>query len=252
MKTYTAQPGSTLTLDNLGERTTVNLYSEEGFELLSNLWIKAATERRMMYEVNWLGRPVIQFPNDIVVMQELVWELKPDLIIECGVAHGGSLVLFASILELLGEGRVIGVDVEIRTHNRKALDEHFLRHRIELIEGSSVASDTFEAVRKSSENAKRVIVVLDSNHSTEHVRRELELYCTLVTPESYLIAQDGAQAWVWEIPRGKPDWKDDNPLAAIMAFLAEHPEFAVDDRRTRFGITSSPKGYLRRLPTSPR
>ena len=148
MKNYTAQSGATITLDNAGVRTTVDLYSREGLDLLSNLWIKAAAEHRLMYEPTWLGRPVIQFPTDIVVMQELLWQVRPDLVIETGVAHGGSLVLSASILELLGAGKVIGIDVDIRSHNRSAIEAHPLKHRIELIEGSSIDDSTMAAVRQ--------------------------------------------------------------------------------------------------------
>src|SRR4051812_13784690 len=150
MKNYTAGPGATLTLDDAGERTTVDLYSREGLELLSNLWIKSAAEHRLMYEPTWLGRPIIQFPTDVVAIQELLWRIRPDLVIETGIAHGGSLVLSASILELIGHGRVVGVDVEIRPHNRAAIDAHPLRHRIDLIEGSSIAGDTMTAVRQAA------------------------------------------------------------------------------------------------------
>ena len=251
MKNYIARQGSKLTLESEGERSTVDLYSAEGFEMLSSLWIKVAAEDRLMYEPTWLGRPIIQFPTDIVVMQELLWRVQPDVVIETGVAHGGSLVLSASILELLGKGKVIGVDVEIRPHNRSAIEAHRLKHRIELIEGSSVAAETFAAVQKASAGAATVVVFLDSNHSEAHVLNELELYGPLVKPGGYLVAQDGAQGWVWDIPRAKPEWKSDHPLTAIHKFLAKHPEFEIDPHWTRFGITSSPDGFLRRLPDRP-
>lgn len=251
MKNYTARAGSTLTLDNLGERTTVDLYSREGLDLLSNLWIKSAAEHRLMYEPTWLGRPVIQFPTDIVAIQELLWQVRPDLVIETGVAHGGSLVLSASVLELIGHGRVVGVDIEIRSHNRAAIDAHPLKHRIELIEGSSIADGTLAAVRRAAKDAKTVVVFLDSNHSDAHVRQELELYGSLVTPDSYLVAHDGAQAWVWDIPRGKPEWKTDHPLTAIHEFVASHPEFTIDPHWTRYGITSSPDGWLKKRGHDP-
>lgn len=246
MKNYTAQVGAKVTLDNNGERTTLDVYSREGLELLGNLWIKSAAQHRLMYEPTWLGRPVIQFPTDIVAMQELIWKLRPDVIVETGVAHGGSLVLSASILELIGKGKVVGVDIEIRPHNRAAIEAHRLKHRIELIEGSSIASDTLVAVRASVGSAETVLVMLDSNHSESHVLQELELYSTLVTPGSYIVAHDGSQAWVWDIPNGKPEWKDDHPLGAIHKFLARHPEFSNDPHWTRWGITSSPDGFLKR------
>lgn len=250
MKNYTAQQGAKLTLDNNGSCTTLDLYSREGLDMLSNLWIKVAAEHRLMYEPTWLGRPIIQFPTDIVVMQELLWRVQPDVVIETGVAHGGSLVLSASILELIGKGKVIGVDIEIRPHNRAAIEAHPLKHRIELIEGSSIAAQTFAKVRQATAGAKTVVVFLDSNHTEAHVLNELELYASLVGPGSYLVAHDGAQGWVWDIPRAKPEWKNDHPLNAIHKFLAAHPEFQIDSHWTRFGITSSPDGFLRRLNDS--
>lgn len=246
MKNYIAKVGSKLTLDSEGVSTSVELYSREGLDFLSNLWIKVAAEHKIMYEPTWLGRPIIQFPNDVVAIQELLWSIQPDVVIETGVAHGGSLVLSASILELIGKGKVIGVDIEIRPDNRKAIEEHPLNHRIELVEGSSIADDTIASVRKAVGTAKTVIVFLDSNHSEFHVSKELELYASFVSPGSYIVAHDGAQGWVWEIPRGKPGWKVDNPLKAIEQFLVNHPEFENDPAPTRFGITSSPDGWLKK------
>jgi cephalosporin hydroxylase len=246
MKNYTAQPGATVTLDSSVGRITVDLYSQEGLDLLSNLWIKSAAQHRLMYEPTWLGRPVIQFPTDIVAMQELIWKLQPDVIIETGVAHGGSLVLSASILELIGKGIVVGVDIEIRPHNRAAIEAHVLSHRIKLIQGSSIAAETLSAVREVVGSAGKVLVMLDSNHTEAHVLKELDLYSTFVTPESYIVAHDGSQAWVWDIPNGKAEWKDDHPLGAIHKFLADHPEFSIDPHWTRWGITSSPDGFLKR------
>ena len=246
MKNYTAHVGAKITLQNNGESTTVDVYSREGLDLLSNLWIKSAAQHRLMYESTWLGRPIIQFPNDIVAMQELIWKLRPQVIVETGVAHGGSLVLSASILELIGRGKVIGVDIEIRSHNRAAIETHPLKHRIELIEGSSVAAETVAAVRVAVGAAETVMVVLDSNHTEAHVLQELELYSQIVPSGGYIVAHDGSQAWVSDIPSGKPEWETDNPLGAIRKFLIRHPEFSVDPHWTRWGITSSPEGFLKR------
>ena len=246
MKNYTAPAGSTVTLEANGERSTVDLYSPEGFEMLTNLWIKAAVEHRGNYEPTWLGRSIIQFPSDVVAMQELLWRIRPDVVVETGVAHGGSLVLSASILELIGKGRVIGVDIEIRPHNRAAIEAHPLKKRIELVEGSSIAPETVDLVRRMTGDAETVLVVFDSNHTHAHVLREMELYAPLVTPGSYMVVHDGAQEWVWEIPRGKREWKGNGPQEAIRDFLAAHREFQIDPHYTRFGITSSPDGYLRK------
>lgn len=246
MKNFDTTHDATLTLSAGGQDTTVPLYSAEGLGLLSNLWIKAAAEQRLMYETNWLGRPIIQFPTDVVAMQELIWQIKPDVVVETGVAHGGSLVLSASILALLGKGKVVGIDIEVRPHNRAAIEAHPLAERIHLIEGSSIDPAVVAAAAAHCEGAKTVMVVLDSNHSYAHVRQELEAYHRLVTPGSYIVCHDGAQAWVWDIPRGKPEWKDDHPLKAIDEFVGAHPDFSIDQRWTRLQITSSPNGYLRR------
>lgn len=199
-----------------------------------------------MYEPVWMGIPIIQMPDDIVMVQELIWKVRPDVIVECGLAHGGGAVLYASLCALMGKGRVIGVDVEIRKYNRAAIESHPMADRIELIEGSSIDSATVAAVRERVAGAGVVLVTLDSNHSREHVRRELEAYGPLVTPGSYIVAMDGAQGHVSDIPRGKPEWKDDNPLPAIEGFLRDHPEFVIDPHYTRLFVTSSPNGYLRR------
>jgi cephalosporin hydroxylase len=246
MKNYTAPAKSTLTLDSGTKRITVDLYSREGLDMLSNLWIKVGAEHRLMYEPTWLGRPIVQFPTDIVAVQELLWKVRPDVVIETGVAHGGSLILSASILELIGHGKVVAVDIDIREHNRAAIEAHPLSKRIELIQGSSIDDDTMAAVRCAVGDARTVLVFLDSNHSEAHVYRELELYGSLVTAGSYLVAHDGAQAWVADIPRGKAEWKDDHPLTAIHRFVAEHPEYTIEPHWTRLGITSSPDGWLKK------
>lgn len=222
------------------------VYSPEGLSVLSILWTKVAAHHRLMYQANWLGRPIIQLPSDVLTLQEVIWETQPDVIVETGVAHGGSLILAASILELTGKGRVLGVDVEIRQHNREAIETHPLSHRIDLLEGNSVAPTTVEAVRALIPRGARVMVALDSNHSADHVAKELAAYASLVTPGCYLVAHDGAQLWVWDNPNAAEHWSNDHPLIAIDAFLRDHPEFVCDESRTRFGITSSPHGYLLR------
>lgn len=236
-----------LTLSDEGSRRTVSLYSAEGLSLVAALWLKLSAEFRLMYEPTWMGIPIIQLPSDIVAMQELIWKVRPDVIVECGIAHGGAAILYASMCELIGKGRVIGVDVEIRQYNRVAIEGHPMSGRIELIEGSSVAPATVDDVRRRIVGARTVVVVLDSNHSYEHVRQELELYRSVVTPGSYLVAMDGLQAHVWDVPRGNSDWREDNPLRAIHEFVEAHREFQIDPRFTRMHLTSSPDGFLRRL-----
>jgi len=248
IKNYSTETGSLLILKNAAEQYEVNLYSREGFEMLSNLWIKVAAEFKLMYELTWLGRPIIQFGSDMIMLQQLVWEVKPDIFIETGIAHGGSLIYTASLFELIGNnGQVIGIDVEIRPHNRTAIEQHALYKRIHMIEGSSVDKSTIESLEKLLVEGKTITVMLDSNHSKDHVLKELELYSKYVTVGSYLIVQDGAQKWVSDIPRGKAEWFDNNPLAAIDEFLRINDNFEIDESYTRLGITSSPSGYLRRI-----
>jgi cephalosporin hydroxylase len=241
-----ATADATLTLRSGGRSTEVPVYSAEGLALVHALRLKQAAEFRLMYEPRWLGMQIIQLPEDIVAMQELLWRLRPDVVVECGVAHGGSLVLHASILELIGRGVVIGVDVEIRPHNRAAIAAHPLAHRIQLIEGSSTDSSVAEEVGRRCAPAECVVVVLDSNHSAAHVAEEIRLYEHLVTPGSYLVVMDGAQALVADIPRGEARWAEDNPLVALERFLETSDAFEPDRALERFGATCVPSGFLRR------
>jgi cephalosporin hydroxylase len=241
-----AGPKAKITLATDGNNTTCDLYSEEGFALVAALWLKLSAEYKRMYEPRWLGVPIIQLPEDVVIVQELIWQLRPDVIIETGVAHGGSLVLSASICELIGKGKVVGIDVEIRPHNRAAIEAHPMKKRIQLIEGSSIAPEVVAQARAACAGAGSVLVLLDSNHTAQHVTRELELYHSMVTPGSYLVAMDGSQRDVWDIPRGKAEWREDHPLKAVEDFLKVHPEFVVDPHWTRLAVTSSAGGYLRR------
>ena len=229
-----------------GETASVPLYSPEGFRIISQPWVKAGWASKFSYNFSWMGRPVIQLPEDLLMIQEVIHKVRPDVIVETGVAHGGSSVFFASLFEVFGHGRVISIDIEIRPHNRKALEEHPLKKRITLIEGDSVALETVQKVRSLIAPHETVMVFLDSNHAKDHARKELELYGALVTSGSYVVAADGIMEDLSDVPGGKPDWVNDNPKAAIHEFLAAHPEFEIDPEPTRLGITYWPDGYLRR------
>lgn len=228
-----------------GERE-VNIYSEEGLRVLSQLWTRSNWHNRLSYEVTWLGIPIIQLPEDMVVMQELIWKVRPDVIVESGVAHGGALVLYASILELLGRGRVIGVDVEIRKYNRLAIEAHPLSHRIELIEGDSLADETVKTVRSRIRPGERVLVALDSAHTREHVLGELTRYAPLVTPNSYVVVFDAVMALVADAPAASEGWDHDNPLEAVREFLDGTDDFEVDRSYERLAVTYCQGGFLRR------
>jgi len=204
-------------------------------------------KHRYVYNFSWLGRPIIQFPQDIVAVQEILWRVRPDLVVETGVARGGSLVLSASILELVGHGEVLGIDVEIRPHNRRSIEAHPLSKRIRLIEGSSTDPAVVEEVRAAAASRSGVVVILDSLHTHEHVLEELRLYSPLVGKGSYLIAFDTA---IDDVPGDafpdRPWGKGNNPKTAVREFLRENPRFEVDRAlEDRLGITSAPEGFLR-------
>lgn len=224
----------------------VDPYSDEGYRGVTELFTKVSVHHKLMYEPSWLGIPIIQYPADMVMMQELIWKVRPDVIVETGFAHGGSAIFYASILELMGRGKVISVEIEIRKYNRVAVDSHMLSHRLEQIEGSSIDPAVIERVKQMIGEGRKVLVTLDSNHSYEHVLKELELYSPLVSSNSYIVAMDGLQADVWDIPRGKPEWREDNPKRAIHEFVAAHPEWEIDPHYNRMKVTSNPDGFLRR------
>jgi cephalosporin hydroxylase len=207
----------------------------------------AIAKYRYTYNFNWFGRPIIQLPEDILTMQEIILRVKPDLIIETGVAHGGSLVFSASMLELLGEGEVVGVEIEIRPHNREAIENHPLSKRIKLIEGSSIDESIVERVRAEARGKRRVMVFLDSNHTHEHVLSELELYSPLVTKGSYLVAFDTG---IEDMPEGtyadRPWGKGNNPKTAVWEFLKRNDRFEIDrELEARLLYTVAPDGYLK-------
>lgn len=240
-------------VDDDGNCREISYDSPEAFALISDIWLNVGWDTKHVYSFTWLGRPIIQLPEDMVRLQEVIYQVKPDVIIETGIAHGGSLVFYASLFEAMGRGRVIGVDVEIRPHNRAAIQEHPLFRRIELIEGSSIAPEVIQQVRGRIEPGERVMVLLDSNHSRDHVLAELRLYSTMVTPNSYIVATDGIMAMVAGGLRAKPDWSWNNPLSAIDSFLAESVDFSAEEPVWLFNegavnkrVTYWPRAYLRR------
>lgn len=210
----------------------------------------AADRHDWSYQWSWLGLPVIQMPSDIVALQEVIWETRPQLVIETGIARGGSLVLSASILELLGEGEALGIDIEIRPHNRAAIKSHPLSHRIRMIEGSSLDDAVVAEARHAAEAVERVMVILDSNHTHEHVLAELHAYGELVSVGQFLIVADTfvEQIPVQEHRPGRPWGPGDNPATALEAWLAEVDGFEPDPFvNAKLLLTASPGGYLRRV-----
>jgi cephalosporin hydroxylase len=237
-----------------GEEQVLPLYSTESFELISQQWLNVGWNQKYPYTFTWMGRPIIQAPEDLVRVQEVLYRVKPDVLIETGIAHGGSLILYASLFKAMGKGRVIGVDIEIRPHNRKAIETHELSPHISLIEGSSVDPVIVRRVSALVNPGERVMVILDSNHSRQHVLSELELYHRLVTSGSYIVATDGSMKDLYDVPRGKPEWRNDHPAAAAQDFVRRHPEFVSEQPAWPFNeselvnnITHWPGAWLRRL-----
>lgn len=232
----------------------MDLYSKSAFELLSHLWLKVGWNEKYPYTFSWMGRPIIQIPEDIVRLQEVIYRVRPDVIIETGIAHGGSLVFHASLLRAMGNGRVIGIDIEIRPHNRKAIEAHELSSSITLIEGSSTAPDVIHQAKSLVRPGEVVMVILDSCHTKQHVLAELGAYHELITPGSYIIATDGSMKDLWDVPRGKPEWVSDNPQMAVAEFVQRHPEFVAEQPDWPFNeselsecITHWPTAWLRRM-----
>lgn len=225
----------------------------EAFEVISRAWLRSGWDNKHVYSFTWMGRPIIQLPEDLIRLQEVIYRVKPDVIVETGVAHGGSLVFYASLFEAMGKGRVIGIDIEIRPHNRAALESHEMFGRIELVEGSSTDPRIVEQVRGRIAPGETVLVLLDSNHTKAHVAAELEAYAPLVTAGSYIVATDGIMGIVVGGERTRPEWAWDNPKEAAAEFARAHPEFvleapafAFNEGRITDAVTYWPGAWLRR------
>jgi cephalosporin hydroxylase len=225
MKIVIDTQAKTLSYDTGEQATEIDLYSKEAFDLISHQWLKVGWHQKYSYTFSWQGRPIVQMPEDMVRMQEVLYQVKPDVIIETGVAHGGSLIYYASLCKVMGKGRVVGIDIEIRPHNRTAIEQHELFPMITLIEGSSIDSGIVSQVKKLVQPGETVLVILDSCHTQEHVTAELEAYYELVTPGSYIVATDGIMKDVYDVPRGDLTWQFNHPTAAAAEFAARHPEF---------------------------
>ncbi|TCT09876.1 cephalosporin hydroxylase [Tepidamorphus gemmatus] len=235
-----------------GRRTS--FWSDEGFAFLTDLWVKSGWNQKHNYTFTWFGIPVIQLPEDMIRYQEVVCTVKPDVIIETGIAHGGSLVYSATLCRMLGKGRVIGVDIEIRPHNRARLAAHPLIGMITMFEGSSVDPQIVGKVRAEIAPDETVMVVLDSNHTYAHVTAELEAYAPMVTPGSYIVATDGIMRDLADTPRGRPEWTTDNPAQAARDFVARNPDFVIEQPAWAFNestlsksITHWPDAWIRRI-----
>lgn len=244
---------------------SIKSYSKDSqWRGLTDAWLLKAFEKKYMYNFEWLGRPIIQTPVDMVAIQELIWQIKPDLIIETGIAHGGSLIMSASMLALLDmcdaidsglsldpiktQRKVVGIDIDIRDHNRRAIEAHPMASRIQMLQGSSVSSEVIEQVRQIAESYNRIIVFLDSNHTHDHVLAELQAYAPLTSVGSYCVVFDTV---VENLPDNlfpnRPWGPGNNPKTAVWEYLTDHPEFVIDKSiQDKLQITVAPDGYLKR------
>jgi cephalosporin hydroxylase len=241
-------------VENEDGRAEYGMATAEAFEVLSRAWLRCGWDTKYVYSFSWLGRPIIQLPEDMIRLQELIYSLRPDVIIETGIAHGGSLIFYASLCKAMDHGRVVGIDIEIRPHNRSAIEEHELFDYITLIEGSSIAPQIVEQVKAQVKPGEKVLVLLDSNHTKEHVLAELNAYAPLVTPNSYIVAMDGIMEQVAGAPRTQPDWSWNNPKRAALEFVEQNPAFVIEEPPFAFNesaltkwVTYWPGGFLRRI-----
>jgi cephalosporin hydroxylase len=230
------------------QKNIESLDKDSSIHGLSNIWLREVIRYKYTYNFTWMGLPIIQLPQDVFAMQEIILRVKPDLIIETGIAHGGSLIFSSSMLELIGgEGQVLGIDVDIRPHNRVEIEKHPMFKRITMIEGSSIDKEIVKQVYNFAQDKRRVLVVLDSNHTHDHVLKELELYSPLVTKDSYLVVFDTA---VEDMPEDffpdRPWGKGDNPKTAVWEFLKTNKRFEIDkNMEAKLLITVAPDGYLK-------
>lgn len=237
--------------DQFSQEVASNIHGlreDTDVQALSRLWLREVTPHKYTYNFTWMGRPIIQLPQDMIALQELVWQIKPDLIIETGIAHGGSIIFSASLLELLGgDGLVVGIDIDIRQHNRQAIEAHPMMKRIRLVEGSSIAPETVAQVRQLAAGRQRILVLLDSNHTHEHVLGELEAYAPLVKTGSYVVVYDTS---VDDMPISfypdRPWGPGNNPKTAVREFLQRTDRFEIDkDLDSKLLITAAPDGFLK-------
>lgn len=243
-----------VTLENDSESSDLPLSSPEAFSAISRAWLRSGWDSKYVYGFSWMGRPIIQLPEDLLRIQEIIYRVKPDVLIETGIAHGGSLIFYASLFRAMEKGHVIGIDIEIRPHNRKAIEAHEMFDRITMIEGSSVDAAIVREVRHQIQPSERGLVILDSNHTRAHVLAELRSYAEFIAVDSYIVACDGIMQEVVGAPRTNPEWVTDNPQSAVKDFLVERDDFVLEEPAFPFNegkiterVTYWPNAFLRRV-----
>jgi cephalosporin hydroxylase len=242
-----------LTVKKDNQQQSLDLYSLEAFKIVAHEWLRLCWNQDYTYTFSWLGIPIIQLPDDMFRIQEVIYDLQPDLIIETGVAHGGSLIYYASLLHSIGKGHVVGIDIEITAMRRQAIEQHPLAQRVSLIEGDSVDPATLSKVESYVADKDIVLVILDSDHTKKHVQAELESYSKFVTPNSYIVAVDGFMKFLADVPQGNVEWEWDNPGEAAIEFVNRNPEFIIEQPTWPFNpskltenVTHWPNAWLKR------
>jgi cephalosporin hydroxylase len=237
------------------EQRIATLANDAEFKEQSRAWVEQSMRKQYVYNFSWLGRPIIQNPVDMVGLQEIIFKVQPDLIIETGIAHGGSLIFLSSMLELNAlchggsVGQVLGIDIDIRAHNKAAILAHPLSRNITMFEGSSIDAAMIDQVHRFAAGKKKVLVCLDSNHTYEHVKQELQAYASLVSQDSYCIVFD---TFVDDVPKDvfpdRPWGPDNNPKTAVREFVSTHPQFVIDESiHSKLMLSSAPHGFLKRI-----
>lgn len=240
-------------VDGENGKKVYSIGEQEAFALISKAWLRSGWDAKYVYSFSWMGRPIIQLPEDVIRIQEVIYRVQPDIVIETGVAHGGSLVFYASLMTAMGKGRVIGIDIDIRPHNRRAIETHEMSSRITLIEGSSTDPVTVAKVAEQIRPGEKILVILDSNHTRDHVLAELNAYAPFVGGGSYVVACDGIMQEVVGAERTQPDWTVNNPQSAVRDFLAQNSDFVLEEPPFPFNegrivdrVTYWPNAFLRR------
>ena len=237
-----------------GQLREIPFCDPEAFAFVSQAWLRIGWDTKYVYSFTWMGRPIIQLPEDMMRIQEVIYQIKPDIIIETGIAHGGSLVFYAGLCKCMNRGKVIGIDVEIRPHNRKAIEKHELFEYITLVEGDSVDRKIVDGVISMVKPDENVIVILDSNHTKQHVLNELHAYAGIVSVGSYIVACDGIMGNIVGAPRSRKDWSWNNPKAAAEEFIKSNDDFIIEEPEMLFNegivterITYWPRAFIKRI-----
>lgn len=254
MKIVIDTAAATLTEVVDGAESSVGLFTKAAFETLSRQWVRVGWSLKYYHNFSWFGLPILQLPEDLLRLQEVIYQVRPRVIVETGVFRGGSLLFHATLCQALGDGRVIGIDREVAPNDREAITRHSLGSRITLLEGDSTDASIVTQVARLIDHADPVLVILDSCHNKEHVARELECYSRFVSKGSYIIATDGIMRDLADVPGGMPDWKSDNPFSAATEFAARHPEFRqhqppwmFHDGELTENVTYWPGAWLQRI-----